>query len=282
MQTLFRSIRFPARLSLLVLSAFIFLSCGAVTLTVDSSTDRIAPFTTESGIAPDTLLIAPRHGRELEIGEYAFWGCASLTTVIAAEDAPLKICEGAFRDCVSLTGISLPSGSSITGSYAFSGCNALSRAVLPSGITVIPPHTFSYCRSLSAIDIPASVTAIGNNAFSECSALRHIILPSHIKSLESYAFSGCESLISATLPANDSLLGELIFSGCRKLALLTVPSAVPPPFDCDSAIFEPEDTSLFRQCLLTVPFSAADAYRAAPGWSMFHNVTETGDGTTVR
>ena len=90
-----------------------------------------------------------------------------------------------------------------------------------------------------------------------------------MKELESYAFSECVSLESAVMPANRNMLGELIFSGCRNLSRLTVMSPVPPTFDCNSFIFEPDETELYKNCRLLVPEGKEAAYKSARGWCLF-------------
>ena len=58
------------------------------------------------------------------IGEYAFWGCSSLTSVTILEGVT-SIGNYAFSSCSSLTSITIPDSVTSIGSYAFSGCNNL-------------------------------------------------------------------------------------------------------------------------------------------------------------
>ncbi|MDE6803603.1 MAG: hypothetical protein K2J29_03090, partial [Muribaculaceae bacterium] len=79
----------------------------------------------------------------------------------------------------------------------------------------------------------------------------------------------CVSLRRVVLPANKSLLGELILSGCSSLEEVVEMSPVPPPFDCNSPLFDPDDTAAWTHCRLTVPAGARNAYSRAPGWRLF-------------
>lgn len=189
--------------------------------------------------------------------------------MVGAEVSELP--EEAFRDRPEIAEVRFERGSKIkmlpTG--LFRGCVNLRRVVLPHSLERIGAHAFAYCTRLEEISLPESLKRIGNNAFSRCSSLTRVSVPDSVTELESYAFSDCISLVEAKLPGNDSLLGELIFSGCERLRLLVEPSAVPPTFDCNSYIFEPEETALYRQCRLEVPAGSAEKYRSAPGWEKF-------------
>lgn len=151
----------------------------------------------------------------------------------------------------------------------FRGCTNLRRILLPKNLERLGAHSFAYCTSLEEVSMPAVLRRIGNNAFSRCVSLREVSVPDSVVELESYAFSDCFSLRRAKLPANDSMLGELIFSGCENLELLEEPSEVPPPFDCASFIFEPEETEMYRRCRLKVKPEAQGSYASAPGWILF-------------
>ena len=78
------------------------------------------------------------------IGECAFWGCSSLTSV------------------------NIPSSVTTIGGAAFEGCRSLTSVNIPSGVTEIGVYTFSGCRSLTSVNIPSSVTTIGGAAFEGC------------------------------------------------------------------------------------------------------------------
>ncbi len=242
------------------------------TLVVGPDEREIPAFAFENDDMIDTLMVLPRGNRPLEIGEYAFWNSSGLRVIIADDESPLHIAEGAFRDCGSLSSISLPKGTRLLGGYCFSGCRSLTAADCSSISDVIPQHTFSYCPLLAEIVFSGYLKHIGNNAFSECVSLLSVYLPDSLTELESYAFSGCEKIKEARLPANGALLGELIFSGCHSLECLREPSVIVPGFDCLSYIFEPDDVLMYEKCVLEVPEGMSRSYSEAPGWSLFRNI----------
>lgn len=206
-----------------------------------------------------------------EIGDYAFLGCANLREVVLPRGVR-KIGEGAFRECSALMRIVIPAGVRKLDRYTFSWCANLSEVVLPANLADIGSGCFSYCTSLRHISLPGAVTHIGANVFSFCTSLEEIVFPSAITELESYACSECRSLRRATLPGNRHLLGELIFSGCQNLESITIDSAVPPPFDCNSTLFEENERFMYSRCRLLVPAKAVDAYRRAPSWRLFTDI----------
>ena len=131
------------------------------------------------------------------IGECAFWGCSSLTSVSFGENSQLtSIGLYAFYYCSSLTSIVIPSSVTSIGNYAFYKCSSLTSVSFGenSQLTSIGYEAFEDCDSLTSIVIPSSVTSIGDWAFYGCSSLTSIEIPSSVTSIGWYAFWGCDSL----------------------------------------------------------------------------------------
>ena len=81
------------------------------------------------------------------IGNYAFYGCTSLTSV-TIPDSVTSIGDYAFRGCTGLTEITLPDSVTSIGSYAFYGCTGLTSVTLGIGVSAINSYTFYGCTSL--------------------------------------------------------------------------------------------------------------------------------------
>ncbi|MBR4720542.1 MAG: leucine-rich repeat domain-containing protein, partial [Clostridia bacterium] len=127
------------------------------------------------------------------IGERAFEGCYSLTT-ITIPDSVTSIGEAAFRDCNSLTSITIPDSVTSIGDDAFRNCESLTSITIPDSVTSIGGSAFSYCRSLTSITIPDSVTSIGEGAFYGCRSLTSITIPDSVTSIGERAFFWCSNL----------------------------------------------------------------------------------------
>ena len=124
------------------------------------------------------------------IGEYAFFGCSSLTSVNIPSSVT-GIGNKVFRGCTSLTSINIPSSVTEIGWYAFSGCSSLTSVNIPSSVKSIGDYTFSSCSSLTSVNIPSSVTWIGDGAFSGCSSLTSVNIPSRVIEIGDKAFYDC-------------------------------------------------------------------------------------------
>ena len=135
------------------------------------------------------------------IGNYAFYGCTSLTSITIGNSVT-SIGERAFYGCRSLTSITIPNSVTSIDDYAFSGCSSLTSITFAenSKLTSIGDQAFYSCSKLTSITIPSSVTSIGWNAFHTCESLTSITIPDSVRSVGMGAFAGCTSLESMTLP----------------------------------------------------------------------------------
>lgn len=132
-------------------------------------------------------------GSAAYIGNYAFTGLSSLTTI--SFPSASYIGSSAFQSCSALTTASFPSATSIC-YCAFWGCSSLTTVSFPS-VTSIGGHAFASCYSLTAASFP-SVTSIGVYAFEHCSSLTTASFP-NATSIGGYAFDSCYNLLSVYL-----------------------------------------------------------------------------------
>ncbi len=118
------------------------------------------------------------------IGEEAFYGCSSLTSVIFEDgETELKIGDFAFRSC-KVTELVLPSRLRSAGMYAFASCSSLTRVEIKEGIEILGDYAFNADSKLTEIVLPASLRQMGEydaagkltamNVFLGCSAIENI------------------------------------------------------------------------------------------------------------
>ncbi len=170
------------------------------------------------------------------IGDYAFKECRSLTNITIA-DGVTRIGERAFGSPL-LTTIDIPSGVTSIGDHAFYYCSSLKSVTIPEGVTSIGDYAFSGCTSLTSVTIPSTVTSVGNNAFYDCSGLTEILVAEGNRSYSSidgvlYDASGKTLLQcpggksgSFAIPAGVTSIGNDAFYKCSRLTSVTIPESV--------------------------------------------------------
>ena len=254
------------------------------------------------------------------IGQYAFGGCSSLTSVIIPSSVT-EIGEDAFEGCSSLTSINIPSSVTEIGREAFRGCSSLTSINIPSSVTEIGGYAFCDCSSLTSVDIPSSVKSIGEvafgccssltsvnipssvieiewRAFEDCSSLTSVNIPSSVTEIESWTFGWCSSLTSVNIPSSVTYIGKGAFQDCISLTSVNIPSSVTEieedPFrGCSGlrSIYVYAETvpstvaGAFegcdsKNCTLYVPKGTYDAYWLSE-WGYFENIVEF-DATNIR
>ena len=159
------------------------------------------------------------------IGDYAFYGCSSLTS-ITIPNSVTSIGECAFESCDGLISVDIPNSVTSIGDDAFYSCSSLTSIDIPNSVTSIGSYTFRGCSSLTSIDIPSSVTSIGNGAFCDCSSLISIDIPNGVTSIEASMFAYCSSLTSIDIPNSVTSIGSYTFRGCSSLTSIDIPSSV--------------------------------------------------------
>ena len=96
------------------------------------------------------------------------------------------------------------------------------NVTIPSGVTVIGDWAFVECAGLTDVKIPSSVTSIGEGAFARCAGLKSVTISNGVTAIGNQAFDGCTSLASVKLPASVTSMGDFVFFGCKNLEAINV------------------------------------------------------------
>jgi len=76
------------------------------------------------------------------------------------------------------------------GDYAFKNCRSLTSVTIPDSVISIRDGAFYACSRLTSVTIPDSVTSIERNAFSKCSSLTSITFEGNVPTLGINVFAG--------------------------------------------------------------------------------------------
>ena len=124
-----------------------------------------------------------------------------------------------WADCIhKITSVSIESGVTSIGDWAFSDCWALTEVTISEGVASIGDSAFYSCESLTEITIPGSVTSIGDSAFIDCSSLEEVTIPGSVSSIGDSAFHYCSSLAEITFHGNAPAFGDNPFEGVTATA----------------------------------------------------------------
>ena len=192
-------------------------------------------------------------GNSVTITKYIGPGGNVVIPAIIDNKSVTSIDYGAFKDCSSLTSVTIPNSVTSIGGFAFDGCSSLISVTIPNGVTSIGNRAFQYCSGLTSITIPNSVTSIGDWTFWECSSLASVTMPNSVISIGDWAFSDCSGLTSITIPNSVTSIGDWAFSRCSRL---------------EYAIFEGNAPALGRYVFSSVaPGFKIYFYEGTTGWT---------------
>ena len=169
-----------------------------------------------------------------EIGDYAFYGNPTLTTV-NFHAGITRIGMGAFYES-QLTRVNIPNPDCEIGNSCFSN-SQVSSVTLPQGMKKLGRHVFFYCLNLTSLTLPEGMEEIGLMCFSSCN-LTSVNLPSTMVKLDSCALQS-NPFTSINLK-NVKYVGRQAFSMCSNLTSVT-----------SNGKLEEIDGAAFTRCPLT-------------------------------
>ena len=166
-----------------------------------------------------------------KVGNCICWESTHLYTVVFNNDNLTEIGNYAFLGCSSLSSIALPQNLTTIGYEAFTGCTSLKEVTIPSTVTSIGGLAFSNCSSLTATINSSSIlnpstayTSSSNLSTSIFNKVPAIVIGDNITTIGTYAFYGATGLTSLTLGTRMATIGTNAFAGCTNLCDLTINS----------------------------------------------------------
>ena len=159
------------------------------------------------------------------IGRGSFYGNSNLTNVKIARGGLTEILSEAFRGCVALKNIELPTTLTSIGPSAFESCKGLESIVFPESVTDLQ-GCLSNCTSLTEVALPKSLTTFGDGMFIKCTSLRRVVVweggngmsvPAAYLKIPASTFLGCKNLEEVVWNASVTEIGKNAFNSCEKL-----------------------------------------------------------------
>ena len=159
------------------------------------------------------------------IGRGSFYGNSNLTNFKIARGGLTEILSEAFRGCVALKNIELPTTLTSIGPSAFESCEGLESIVFPESVTDLQ-GCLSYCTSLTEVALPKSLTTLGAGMFIGCTSLRRVVVweggdgmsvPAAYLKIPASTFLGCKNLEEVVWNAPITEIEKNAFNSCEKL-----------------------------------------------------------------
>ena len=154
-----------------------------------------------------------------------------------------------INENTEITNLTIPSGVTSIGAYAFHDCTGLTNVTIPSSVTSIGTEAFYGCTNLTNVNVPESVVSIDEEAFTNTPFFNNmtglvylgkvaykyvgtmpdntnIIINNGTATLAPSLFSFCSGLKSVTIPESVTNIGERAFENCSGLTSVNIPSSV--------------------------------------------------------
>ena len=256
-----------------------------ITVNIGANVTRIPAYLFEYSSKITTVDFA-ESSQCTSIGDHAFYGCSSLTSVTIGEGVT-SIGNSAFYGCYSLVYVVNKSSLKFNvGDYGTStSANPILEIVSDESEVVfvdIDGNRYKdynreryFIKNLdgsSEIEIDSSCTQIYQYAFYDRADITSVSIPDGVTSIGRSAFYGCASLTSITIPDSVTNIGSYAFYSCDSLTSVTIP---------DSVITI--ENYAFEDCgnLTEINFNATNMSDLSNGNFVFYNAGQNGEGITV-
>jgi thiol-disulfide isomerase/thioredoxin len=166
--------------SLTEIGAFAFNSCNSLKeAVIPANVAYIGESAFETCSSLAAITVAPKNASYYSLDGVLFetasamlhtYPAGRLTARYDIPEGTLMIGPSAFY-AGSLPAVTIPSGVTQIGAYAFGGCAGFTSVTIPDTVTVLDDRAFSNCTNLASISLPESVTTIGEDVFINDAAL---------------------------------------------------------------------------------------------------------------
>lgn len=165
----------------------------------------------------DMLFINEKDVPQNSCGDNLTWNLTDGELVIEGTGAMYDFEVGtapwySYKD--EIVKLTIKSGVTSVGHYAFNECSKIADVVIPNGVTTLGTHAFGYCDGLTVVSLPPSVKTIGWSAFYTCRNLTTVNLSEGVTRIGEYSFADCGNLSIINIPEGVTEIGQWAFRNC--------------------------------------------------------------------
>ena len=186
-----------------------------------------------------------------QISDYPYWSTTittanipSLVTYNSVSYSVTSIGRSAFRDCSSLTSVTIPNSVTSIGNKAFSGCSSLTSVTIPNSVTSIGGLAFYGCTGLTSViwnakncaDFASNNTPFYADYYDEewrdqiqfdlRPQITSFTFGNEVKYIPANLCNGMSNLTSVTIPNSVTSIGNEAFYYCTGLTSVTIGNSV--------------------------------------------------------
>lgn len=191
----------------------------------------------DSLIIPNKVIYNNKEYNVESIDNSTFRECTTLTS-ITIPNSVSSVGDGVFDDCVSLKYLNVADGETTLSfgksikrgdECAFYDC-PLKKVYLgrnlKNGAYISSQSPFSHNKTLESVIIGSFVTKIRNNLFWDCGNLIKVEMSNSITQIGGSAFADCLNLIDINIPEKTIRIEDFAFYNCKSLKNVTIPDHV--------------------------------------------------------
>ena len=181
---------------------------------------------------------------------------SQVTEYILGDDV-IEIGNYAFYNCSSLTSVTIPNSVTTIGNSTFSGCSSLTSVTIPNSVTSIGIYAFSGCSGLKSVVVGNNINSIGQDAFGNCKELLDVYCYARKgPSTHNFAFNGADIQFAVLHVLEISINGyktTVPWSGFGNIIALTDSDPTPeiesePARKCDTPTITYADGKVTFSC----------------------------------
>lgn len=167
--------------------------------------------------------LPPETMRRLRVVDGVVTRCEDNGRSIEVPEGVREIGPGAFKECLQLQSVVLPSTLTRLGDEAFRGCSGLRSIRLGADVGYVGHSAFRDCVRLESVTVESPSTVFAGRAFENCAALTTVSLPDDCEEIFEASFNSCGRLVEAPMPGALRVVGDSAFADCVSLVDVELP-----------------------------------------------------------